>query len=157
MASGDILRSYGAKTTITITLTSLANGSARESTVIDLTAVKPDDLIIRIQTTGQASGTSTLDIYAYAALADTTYADSATGSDAAFTAANRLNAKFVDAVKMNATTAVKSILRSLAAAFGGVLPDKVGFIFVNSSGAALSATAGNHVIEYEAVYWNVSP
>lgn len=148
----DIKAAYGSKTAVTITLTSLANAAGRESTVIDNTTTKYLDLLLRILTKGQASGTVTLDIYAYAALGDTTYTDGATGSDAAFTAANRLNAVPVGSVQMNAATGPVSKMFSVAQAFGGVLPDKVGFIFINSSGAALSATGGDHVVEYEGVY-----
>ncbi len=144
----NVMATWGTKATVTVTLTSLANGSARESTVIDTGAVGAVDMALRVKTNGQASGTSVLNVYAYAALADTTYTDGATGSDAAFTAANRLNSKFVGAVQMNTTSSVTAML-TVAQAFDGALPSKVGFIFLNSSGAALSATGADHVIEYQ--------
>lgn len=142
---------YGAKTTITITLTSLANAAGRQSAVVDNTSNLYLDARLRVQTKGQASGTLTLAVYAYTALGDTTYTDGATGSDAAFTAANRLNSRYVGSIQLNTTTAVQGEL-SIAQAFNGVMPDKWGLIFINNSGAALSATAGDHVIEYEGVY-----
>lgn len=148
----DIKNAYGSKTTITCTLTSLANAAAREATVIDNTTNKFLDALLRAKTNGQTGGTGTLEVYAYSALGDTTYTDGATGSDAAFTAANILNARLVGIIKMNVATAVTAGAMSVAAAFGGVLPDKWGLIFKNNSGAALSATAGDHVIEYEGVY-----
>jgi hypothetical protein len=147
-----IKSSYAAKATITVTLTSLANGSARECTVVDNTANLYLDALIRIKTNGSAAGnTVTVDVYAYAALGDTAYTDGATGSDAAFTAANRLNARYLGSVTLNGTTGVIAGPWSVAAAFGGTLPDKWGLIFVNNSGAALSATGGDHVVEYEGV------
>lgn len=139
---------WGTKATVTVTLTSLANGSVRESTVIDTGTVGAIDMALRVKTNGQASGTSVVNVYAYAALGDTTYTDGATGSDAAFTAANRLNARFVGAVQMNQTTSVTAML-TVAQAFDGALPSKIGFLFVNNSGAALSATGGDHVVEYQ--------
>jgi len=148
----DIKSAYAAKAAITVTLTSLANGSGRESTVIDNTTNKYLDALVRVKTNGQAGGTGPLDVYVYAALGDTTYSDGATGSDAAFTAANRKNSRYLGSIIMNAATAVTGLLASVASAFGGVLPDKWGLIVVNSSGAALSATGGDHVVEYEGIY-----
>lgn len=156
MASGDIKNVYAAKATITCTLTSLANGSARESTVVDNTTNLYKDALVRVKTNGQASGTAAVRIFAYAALGDTDYTDLATGSDAAFTAGFR-NVAFLGAVQMNAATGVVAGPFSVAAAFGGILPSKWGLIFLNNSGAALSATAGHHVIEYEGVFENVAP
>ena len=142
---------FGSKTTITCTLTSLANGSARESTVIDNSSTKFRNLRIRVQSKGQTSGTNYLDVYAYTSLGDGTYTDGATGTDAAFTAANRFNSRYLGSVKMNAgTSAVQAELQT-ADAFPDC-PDKLGLLFVNNSSAALSATAGDHVIEYEGIY-----
>lgn len=155
MATGDVKQAYGTKATVTVTLASLANGSARESTVIDNTSNLYSDYVLRIQTNGQSSGTAQLNVYAYAALSDTTYTDGATGSDAAFTAANRLNSVLVVSVQMNQTTAVSSVA-TLRQAFGGTVPSKFGFIFVNASGAALSATSGHHVVEVQGVYSTVA-
>lgn len=153
----DIKNAYAAASTVTITLTSLANAAARESTVVDNTSTKYRDYLLRVQTKGaSASNTKTLDVYAYAALGDTTYTDGATGSDAGFTAANRLNARFVGVVVLNGSTAVTGGPMSVAAAFGGTLPDKVGFIAVNSSGDALSSTAGDHVVKVQGVYQTVA-
>jgi len=152
----NIKTEYGAKTTITVTLTSLANAAGRECTVIDNTANKYLDARVRVQTKGAVSGTALLDVYVYSALGDTTYTDGATGTDAAFTAANRLNARYLGSIQMNAAVAVKGELPNVAMAFGGVLPDKWGLIFINNSGAALSATGTDHVIEYEGIYATVA-
>lgn len=141
----------GSKTTITVTLTSLANGSARESTVINNTSTKYRNVRIRFQTKGQSSGTAYLDVYLYTALGDTTYTDGATGSDAAFTAANRKNSRYLGSILMNAATAAVQGELQTKDAYADC-PDKWGLICINNSGAALSATAGDHVIEYEGVY-----
>jgi hypothetical protein len=141
---------YAAKATITWTGTSLANGSARESTVIDNTSNRYRDVLLRFQHKGQASGTNYIDWYVYEALGDTTYTDGATGSDAAFTAANRLNSRYLGSIRCNATTATQGCLK-LSDVFN-TIPDKWGLIGINNTGAALSATGGDHVIEYEGVY-----
>lgn len=145
-----INRTFGSKTGITLTLTSLGNGSARESTVIDNASAGALDVLVRILTKGQASSSALLDLYVYAALGDTTYTDGATGSDAAFTAANRLNSRYLGSVQMNAANAVSAMF-SIAAAFGGVVPSKWGLIAINNSGATLSTTGGDHVVEYQNV------
>lgn len=145
-----INRTFGTKTAITLTLTSLGNGSARESTVVDNASAGALDVLVRILTKGQASSSALLDLYVYAALGDTTYTDGATGSDAAFTAANRLNSRYLGSVQMNAANAVSAMF-SIAAAFGGVVPSKWGLIAINNSGATLSTLGGDHVVEYQNV------
>lgn len=143
------LSAYGARTAIVLTLTSLANTTgARQSTVVDNTVNKYLDVEIRVQTNGSAAGNNaTLDFYVYSALGDTTYTDGCTGTDGTFTVANRKNAKYLDSITLNGTTAVVGTLRGVAQAFGGVMPDKWGLIAINNSGAALAAAAGT--IEYE--------
>lgn len=152
----DVKNAYGAKTTVTFTLTSLANGSGRESTVVDNTSNKFADALLLFRSKGQASGTALVDIYVYAALGDTTYTDSATGTDAAFTAANRRNSPYLGSLQLNAGTSQERGMWSVAGAFNGTMPDKWGLIAINNSGAALSATAGDHVIEFEGIYQTVA-
>ena len=148
---------YAAKTAITWTGTSLANGSARGSTAVDNTTNLYDDAIVQVQSNGIAGATLTLDFYVYSSLSDTTYSDGATGTDAAFTAANRKNSVWIGSVTMNAATAVNATLaKSVASCFGGVMPARWGLIGVNSSGAALSATAGDHVISYQGITYTVA-
>lgn len=147
---------YAAAATITLTGTSLGNGSARESTVVDNTTNLYVDALLRVQSKGAAGGTGLLLVYAYAALDDTTYTDGATGSDAAFTAGNILNSALVAAITMNAANAIVAGPYSVAAAFGGRLPAKWGIIIKNSSGAALSATAGDHVFKFNGVTYTVT-
>lgn len=144
----NITAGWQAKQTVTITLTSLANGSAQQSAVIDAATLGALDALLRVQSKGTASSTARVDVYVYSSLNDTTYTDGATGSDAAFTAANRIHSKPLPPMQMNGTAPV-SLVESVAAAFGGVLPPKFGFIFINNSGAALSATPGDHIVEVE--------
>jgi hypothetical protein len=145
------LFTYGTKTTITWTGTSLANGSARESTVVSNVTDRFRDVRIRIQSKGQTSGINYIDWYVYTALGDTTYTDAATGTDAAFTAANRFNSRYLGSMKLNAGTSACQVEFQMSDIFLS-MPDKWGLIGINSSGAALSATAGDHVLEYEGTY-----
>lgn len=147
---------YAAKTTITLTLTSLTNTSARASTAIDNTSTKYIDALLRITSKGAAGSTGTVDLYVYTALSDTTYSDGATGTDAGFTAGNRKNSVFLGSLQMNTTTAVTSAVWSIAALFGGILPSKWGIIAINNSGGTLSATGGDHVVEFEGITQTVA-
>lgn len=148
----DIKTAYGSKTAITLTPASLADGAGHQSTVVDNTTDKFLDVLVRIQTNGAAGGTGSVEVYVYSALGDTTYTDGATGTDGAFTAANRKNSRYLGSVQMNEATGVVAMMPGIAAAFGGTLPSKWGLIIINSSGAALSATAGDHVFEYQGIY-----
>jgi hypothetical protein len=152
----DVKTAYSTKATIVCTLTSLANAAARESTFIENEVNLYLDALVRIKTNGLAGSTLLVDIYVYASLDDTDYTDGATGTDAGFTAANRRNAKYLASVQLAGATQVKAFLGSIAQVFGGVLPRRWGLIVINNSGAALSATAGDHVIEYEGVYATVT-
>jgi len=142
---------FSAKGTVTATLTSLGSGNGYQSAVVDNTSTKYRNVRFRIQTKGQTSGTNYLDIYVYTALGDTTYTDGASGTDTTFTAANRFNSRYLGSVKCNAGTSAVQAEFQMADAFPDC-PDKWGLIFINNTGAALSATAGDHVIEFEGVY-----
>lgn len=159
MATGDVLLQYPTAVAMTITLsTPLTNGSARESTAVNNTSTKYDDVLLSIKTKGQASGTGVLEVWGYSSIEKGTpvYSDGATGSDAAFTASNIKNSVYIGSVRMDAANSVQAGPFYLASAFGGRIPPRWGIILKNSSGASLSTTAGDHVIEYQGTYYNVS-
>jgi hypothetical protein len=141
--------SYGTPQTYAVTLTGLASAAARQGPVIDNTTTGYLDGLFRIKTNGATGGTNLLDVYVYSSSGDAVYTDGATGTDAAFTAANRLNARYLGSVQMNAATGVIAMLGGIAAAFGGVMPAKFGLIFINNSGAALSSTAADHEVIFQ--------
>lgn len=154
----DIRSAYGSKSTLTTTnFTSLANSSGWQSAAIDVDTTKFVDLLVRIQTKGQASGTSVVEFYlAPSVNADSVFADGATGTEGTFTAGNRFNAVFLDAVTINAATAaVQKVLRSVVSVLG-FLPQKFVLIAINKSGAAMSATGADHVIDVQPVYLTVA-
>lgn len=135
---------YAAKATVTVTLNSLTNTSSRESTAFFSNAFK--DYLIRFQMKGQAGSTAGVNVYVYEALNDGTYTDGATGTDAAFTTANRKNSRYLGTVQMNGTTAVVATMR-ISDVFA-TAPIQGGLIFDNESGGTLDTTAGNFVIEF---------
>lgn len=142
---------------ITITLASLASGSSRQSAVVDNTANLFLDVLFQlVLKTGAASVVATgyVNIWVYGTTDNgTTYGDGATGSDAAFTATVPSNLRLLGSMNTvaNATT-YKSNPMSVAAAFGGVLPQKWGIVVENQSGGAFDATGGNFDPQYQGVY-----
>lgn len=154
----DLKTKYGTSNqTITLTIASLANNSARASTALDNSTNVFLDALAQLKVKSNAAGTSStgyVNIYAYAtADGGTTYSDGATGTDAAITLTSPPNVKLIGRINVvaNATT-YKSDPLSVAAAFGGVLPDHWGIIIENKSGAALDSTGGNHAAFYQGVY-----
>lgn len=147
--------SRNGKAAFTITLTSLADTSSRQSTAVDVDGGGSQiDCFVMCQTNGQASGNDYCFVYVFGAL-DTSsneFTDGAGASDAAFTTANILNSPQLGVIAMNATTAVKAGPFSVASAFGGFLPAEIGLIVNNESAAALSATAADHDFEYDTLY-----
>jgi hypothetical protein len=154
----DLKTKYGTTNqTVTCTLASLANNGARESTVIDNSTNVFLDALVMVKVKSNAAGTSAtgyVNVYAYGTVDTTTptYSDTATGTDAAITLTAPPNVRLIGVINVvaNATT-YKSGPFSVAAAFGGVLPEKWGIIIENKSGAALDATEGNHAKFYQGV------
>lgn len=142
--------------TFTVTLASLASGSARESTVIDnSTNLFLDALVmLKLKTGAGTIGTDPYAyVYAYATVdGGTTYTDPATGSDAAITLTNNTKATLLGWVNLAATaTTYKGGPWSVARAFGGYLPQKWGIIVLNNCGVALDATEANHAKLYQGI------
>lgn len=140
---------------ITCTLASLADGSARSSAVIDNTSNLFLDALVQVKVKSNASGvasTGWVEIYAYGTVdGGTTYPEGA-GTDTGVTLTVPPNVRLIGVLNVVATsTTYASEPMSVAAAFGGVLPDHWGIIIVNHSSAALDATEGNHSKLYQGV------
>jgi len=145
---------YGtADQTITITCTSLAFASSRESTVLTNTSGFDDILVFgQTQTTSVATGFKTLTVYGYGTVGGTTYPDAVTGSDAAITLQNPPNLRPLGVIKLTAAnTSYKAGPWSLRACFGGTVPQKWGIVVYNNVGVALSGTANHHAFTYQGV------
>ena len=155
--AGDVNIKYGTNgQTITITVSSLTNNSARESTAIDNSSNLYADALVFLKLKTGASGTAATgycNVYAYGtANGGTNYTDNATGTDAGITLPSPPNARIIGIVNMvaNSTTYYGGPY-SIAAAFNGVLPEKWGIIVENKTGGTLDTTAGNFTVVYQGV------
>lgn len=156
--AGNILQKFGTNgQTFTVTLASLASGSARQSTVIDNSSNLYQDALVLLKIKSGASGvsaTGVVNVYAFATVdGGTSYSENAGASDAAITLTSPPNVRLIGQMNVvgNATT-YYSPLFSVASAFGGILPEKWGIIIQNQTGASLDSTEGNHAKLYEGVY-----
>jgi len=154
--------SYRAAATLTITLAGLASSAThvagRNGTAISNSLNKDADILLGGKiTVGLTPVADTqIQIWAVAARDETpTWPDSMTGLDAAFTwssegvrngAAVLVAVLQVDSATSNRAYEFSGV--SLAAAFGGTLPDDINIFVTHDTGVALNATAGNHEIKY---------
>jgi hypothetical protein len=97
-------------------------------------------------------------VYAYASVdGGSEYPDTVTGADAAITLNNPTQLKLIGIVYVTAiNTTYKAGPFSIAAAFGGKMPEKWGIVIFNDCGTAFSATGGDHDVEYQGVYATVT-
>ena len=136
----------------TITLASLASGSARQSTMITNTTPGYPGAIIYLKISSGGSAPTAGAVYeVYLLRSDETpsISDDAAGtSDAAITIENAI---LLDTIVVTATTN-KAFYKTIDTIAAGMLGPKWGIAIKNSSGQALHATEGNHLYEY--VYYN---
>lgn len=152
---------FGTLTAMTCTIASLASDTnlvaGRESTVVDNGSGGTDafDIIISGKITTGTSPTAArqIEIWAYS-VADTatTYMGSASGADANLTPDEKTNMVLLKVIPTSSTSNVTYRFGgiSLAAAFGGVVPQKFGLFVVHNTGVVLHATGSNHVLAYTA-------
>lgn len=140
---GTNIRIYGGSNTLTTTnFVSLANGSGWQSAGL---TTNGNDLQFVLTTKG--TGTAYVDFYVAEELSNgSTWTDGATGSEGTFTAANRLNSRYLGSLRLNNASATAAFKLS---DIYGVMPAKVALIGINNSGAAISATGGDTVFTYE--------
>ncbi len=145
----DIKAKFGTSgQSITCTITSLANNGQRESTVVDNSSNLFLDALVMVKVKSASASTSAtgyVNVYAYATVdGGTTYSDTCTGSNAGVTLTSPPNLKLIGtiAVVANSTTYNGGPM-SVAAAFGGVLPEKWGIVIENKTGATLDASVGS--------------
>lgn len=151
----NIKNAYGTQNqAFTITLNSLANGSYRQSTVVDNTSNNFLDYLVSLIIKSGASGvssTGTIVVYAYATTDGTNYTDGASGTDGAMTPTSPSNLIYLGTINVvaNAVTYYGGPF-SIAAAFGGQIPEKFGIVVYNNTGAALNSTTNS--ANYQGVY-----
>lgn len=138
-----------ASAAFTITLASLANAAARQSTLVSNSTDYPAALIyIRIKS-GAAAPTAGSVYEIYLIRSDGTIADDAAGaSDAAITIEN---APLLGTIITTATTA-KNFYGVFDTSALGPLGSSWGIAVKNSSGNALSSTEGDHYYKYAYYY-----
>lgn len=149
----NIKMEFAASAALTITLNSLASGSARESTVIDNGTNKYLDALITIMLAigaGTIGAEKCANIYAYGSEDGTNFTDNATGSDAAITLNDPTNLKPVGMIAMPTQSLTYKGVFNIAQVFGGVLPRKWGIVVKNNCGIALAAS-GNSA-SYSGIY-----
>jgi hypothetical protein len=138
---------------ITITLTTLASAAARASTAVDNSTNLFEDALVEVTIVTGSTGTSAsgyVNIYAAGSVdGGTTYGDGATGSDAAVTLTVPPNARLIGTLNCVAnSTTYKSVPISVAAGFGGFLPQKWVIIISNQTGHALGTGSS---VQYQGV------
>ncbi len=152
--AGTILNKYGTNNqAITITITSAATTTFRASTAIDNTSNLFTDALVVVKITAAASGTAAtgyVDVYAYGTVdGGTTYSGGASGTDGTYS--GQLSALLkIGRVAVVANNGVYvGGPFSVAAAFGGSLPDHWGICIDNESGGTPVATSN---ATYQGVY-----
>jgi len=138
-----------AKATFTLTLASLANAAARQSTMIANASNYPAAIVtIRIKSGGVAPTAGTVyEVYLLRGddAASSTYrSDAAGASDAAITIENAI---LLGTITVTATTA-KNFYGEFDTAPLGPLGPEWGIAVKNASGQALSSTEGDHLKGY---------
>jgi hypothetical protein len=159
---------YTAAASLTLTLTSLADGGFRESTAVDNSSNKYVDALVggKIQI-GAPSADGTIAIYAYGSYDGTEYTAGLTGTDGTVTwgttgntgldGANNLPLLCV--ISVDATDDNDDARWgpcSVAQAFGGILPTKWGIVVKNSTGASLHATGTNNECQFMGIKFDIA-
>lgn len=144
---------YSTAQTVTMTNTSLGDGSWRQSASVDNATNLYVDAHLggSIQTGTTPTANGTIDIYAYGSYDGTNFTGGASGSDAAYTAdGEELLFPLLLSITVDATSNQDYVFGpvSVAQAFGGVLPETWGIVIENNTGAALNATGTNNEIQF---------
>jgi hypothetical protein len=154
-------QAFGGDSAFTLTLASLANAAARESTAIDNSSNLYVDALLRLQiklATGTPASDKLINIYAYGSEDGSNYGDNATGTDAAVTLRSPTNLRLVYTLYTPDAGALtyKTQPFGIAWAFGGILPVKWGIVVENRTNLAFDSTEGNHAKAFNGAYYTVS-
>lgn len=155
----DIKTKYGTEAqTITITLNTLGSAAARESAVVDNNVNLYRDVLVMMKVKNHASSAPTGDkavyVYVYGTVdaAAPLYPDAVTGADAAITLDSPTHLRPLGVLLFTAAAQTKKAGPwSIAAAFGGRVPQKWGIVVQNSTGSSLDTTEGNFSKEYQGI------
>lgn len=138
----------GAIQTLTTTaLDSLANVTYVSAGKITHTTNDPLDVLIKVKATpGTVSGNKQLVVFAKGSLDGT---DFESGPESGTTTTDEPNLTFIGTVPLGTNSTAQIGVFSLAAAFGGSLPQQTKIIIKNDSGAALAASG--HYVKYSEI------
>lgn len=147
---------HAAAGTVTLTQTSLTDGSYRQSTVVDNDTNGYLDAQVggSVQTGTTPTVDTTIKVLAYASYDGTNYTAGCSGTDGAYTADGEEGLlKTLEVIKVDATSDQDYVWGpvSVAQAFGGILPVKWGIVILNSTGATLNATGTNNEIQFTGI------
>lgn len=148
MAVSDFLLKREALTSFTLTLASLANASARQSTIVSNTTGHFPAALIHLRLKSGGSAPTAGAVYeVYLIRGDGTILDDDAGaSDAAITIEN---ARLLTTIVVTATINKNFYAIAIDTAPLGPLGNQWGIAIKNSSGQALNATEGDHYYKYE--------
>lgn len=139
----------------TCTVTTLASGSARESTVVNYGAASPGpytDVLVFGHFTlaaGSSADDQAIHVYGYGSVdSGITYPDQVTGVNAAITLDNPTQLRTVGTVRTTSGSTCKAGPWSMRAAFGGTMPTHAGIVVRNRSGLTIDAGT----ISWQGVY-----
>ena len=145
---------YGASTVVVFTINGLTNTAKWQSAAVDNSANLFKDALVggKVKTGTGAGAGDYVDIYV-AASADggTTYSAGASGADASFTNALTDLVFLGRVATIAATTTYEFGPFSVAAAFGGTMPEKWALVLDNESDSTLDASAAEHEVHYMGV------
>ena len=150
--------SYGTKTAVTIPIASLGSSAGltigSESASLNVGTLGVEDLIIggRFKTGTTSFAAGIIELWAAGSNDDTYFPSGLLGTAAARTVTNKEDLFRVDIVSL--TTADTTYIlnpTAIARQFGGRLPPYLTFFLTHSTVAALSATPGDHELNYVAV------
>lgn len=147
-----IKQAFNTAGTATITLASLGNGSGRASTAIDNTSglYVSADVRVKVQTSG-TSATGYVSVYLIRSEDGTNYDDAWGGTDNTYTPTNAL---LLGIILTPGTASYQKTFDT--SELGLTLPAKWAIGIVNSSGNALTSTAGHHSVTYREKYLTVA-
>jgi hypothetical protein len=160
MATSSI--AYGTRAALTMTLAALASDTnlvaGRASTAVDNTTELAVDYILGGKITLNATTPTAarqIEVWVYGQYDGTEYSGGATGTDANLTPDDKSVMKLALIIPTVATAAkaYRWNVGSVAALFGGVVPEKWGVYVVQNTGQALHATAGNHEVYATPVHY----
>ena len=136
---------YSAPFSYVITLTGLAQAAFRQSSEVENTVLY-NDIVIMLKANGAAGKVGFINNYAFTRV-NNQRSENAGAADAAIVPNTPPNLTLVGRMQFSAAGVVSSAAFSIAAAFGGVLPRYHGIVVENRLNGALSAVAGDFLLE----------